>query len=112
MGNETPPDHPWNTSGPMEIPFTDSAGNRWTVIDFYVPGLPGSTKKRVPISNYRAEARAFIPVDREGPIMIYAFDFVAQRGVDVRNLESCLRYAKPLNATPGERLNGGPHAVV
>lgn len=99
--------HPWNTTGPMELPFTDSAGRRWTVIDYMVPGLPGSKKKRVPISNWRAEGRAFVPVDRDGPVMLYAFDAAPNRYADTRTLEDQLHFAKPVHASAAERLNGG-----
>lgn len=99
--------HPWNTTGPMELDFTDRAGNRWTVIDFMVPGLPGSKKKRVPISNWRADGRAFVPVEHEAPIMIYVFDAAPNRYADPRCLEGQLQFARPLHASAADRLNGG-----
>lgn len=90
------------------FPFTDAAGRTWHVFDYIVVGVGQIAKKRaVPIGDYRSEARAFVPVNREGPVLVYSFGAVAYRD-DLRPkfLEDELRFAKPLGATAADRMQG------
>jgi hypothetical protein len=85
------------------FPFTDASGRAWHVYDFR---LVAGQRRAVPIADWRSEARTFVPVDREAPVLVYAFGFVAYRD-DLRPkfLEDELRFAKPLNARTGERMD-------
>ena len=86
-------------------PFTDGSGRRWHVFDFH---SVAGRRRAVPIGDWRSEARAFVPVDGVGPVLVYAFTAVAYRDdLRPRFLESELRYAKPLHASAGERMRGG-----
>lgn len=89
--------------------FTDAAGRKWHVFDYRVVASgPDAKKRAVPIGHWSSEARAFVPVNREGPILIYSFGAVAYRDdLRPRFLEDELRFAKPLNASAGERMTGG-----
>jgi hypothetical protein len=64
-------------------------------------------RRAVPIGDWRSEARAFVPVNRDGPVLVYSFGPVGYRD-DLRPkfLEDQLRFAKPLRATAGERMDG------
>jgi hypothetical protein len=88
----------------MSLAFTDASGQSWEVIDFKAEI---GRKQRVPLCNWRAEARAFVPVGREGNVMIYAFGAAPARWSDARTLNDQLHFAKPVGSSPGERLNGG-----
>jgi hypothetical protein len=80
------------------------------VYDYRVVGSgPTAHKRAVPIGHWSAEARAFVPDGRDGPILVYAFGPVAYHDSPPKSslLEGELRFAKPLNATAGERMSGG-----
>lgn len=48
-------------------PFTDAAGRGWHVYDYKIVNSGPLEKKRaVPIGDWSAEYRAFVPVNREG----------------------------------------------
>lgn len=82
--------------------WTDPSTNlQWEVIDFV--GARGARKK-VELGHWTGEGRAFIPIDREGPVMLYSFGLVAQRGTDSRNLANLLSNAKPARASAGDRM--------
>jgi len=89
-------------------PFTDAAGRAWHIFDYRVINAGAQAKKRaVPIGHWSAEARAFVPASGEGVILVYPFGPVAYRDdLRPRFLEDQLRFAKPLNATAGERMRG------
>lgn len=81
--------------------FTDHAGLVWEVMD-YTGSHPH--RKRVSLGNWKADGRAFVPVDREGPVLLYAFGLIAHRDAEERNLMQQLSFAKPATATQGERM--------
>jgi hypothetical protein len=81
--------------------FTDSSGRRWLVYDFRIVDR---RKRAVPMNDASAEARAFVPADREDSVLIYAFGHVSYRVTTPKVLEDQLRFAKPLDATPAERM--------
>lgn len=82
--------------------FTDDAGQVWDVTDYVTTA--NFKKKRLPIGDFAADGRAFVPVGREGPVMIHRFGFTPYRDVDARTLRAQLELAKPSTATAGERL--------
>jgi len=84
--------------------WIDHRGRAWHVYDWRtVEGL----RRRVPICDPRSEARAFVPVDG-GPILVYAFGLVAYREpLASKILEDQLRFAKPLGASAGQRMERG-----
>ena len=75
------------------FPFVDSEGRRWGVVDFRVAG---DRKMRVPIGDWRAEARAFIPDDADAPVIHYRFGLVVYRTTAPKILADQLRFAKPM----------------
>jgi len=84
-------------------PFTDAAGRPWHGCDFPVveqrkPGLL--------INDLRAEKRAFVPATG-GTVLIYEFSPVSYHSTAKKLIEDQLRFAKPIDATAGERLNSG-----
>jgi hypothetical protein len=81
---------------------------RGTSYDYKVIGFGSEAKKcAVPFGHWSAEARAFVPVNRDGPVTIYPFRAVAYREQSPRILEGQLEFAKPINASAAERMNGG-----
>ncbi len=85
------------------FPFVDARGRAWHVYDYVVTGWGLSARKRsLVIGDRNAERRAFVPVGRRGPVMVYALNHGAWHGTESRTLESQLYYSKPLNATAGE----------
>lgn len=91
-------------------PFTDVAGRSWHVFDYRVIGNgPDAKKRALPIGDWRAEARAFVPVNRDGPVLVYTFGPVAYRDSppQAKMLENELQFAKPLDATAASRMSGG-----
>ena len=86
------------------LPYTDAAGRGWRVYDFR---LVGGRRRAVPVGDWRSEARAFVPVDGCGPVLVYSFGPVAYRAdLLPRLLEDQLRFAKPLHANAGDRIAG------
>jgi len=87
-------------------PYTDALGQAWYVYDFR---SVERRRRAVAIGDWRSEARAFVPVNRDGPVLVYAFGPVAYRD-DLRPkfLEDQLRYAKPLSATAAQRMDAQP----
>jgi hypothetical protein len=83
--------------------FTYDAGRTWHVYDFRVVER---IHRGVPIGDWRSEARAFVPVAHEGPVLVYGFGPVAYRELKPKFLNDQLRFAKPLNATAGDRMTG------
>ena len=83
--------------------FTDSTGHAWHVYDFRVID---QRKQAVPINDLRAEKRAFVPASG-GTVLIYDFGPVSYHSTQPKLVEDQLRVAKPIDATAGERLNGG-----
>jgi hypothetical protein len=81
--------------------FTDRAGRVWHVYDFRI--LQGR-RRAVPIGDWRAEARAFVAVD-DGTVLVKAFGPVSYRETEGRFLEGQLRFARPLDALAGERID-------
>ncbi len=57
-------------------PYTDALGRAWHVYD--VRSVEGR-RRAVPIGDWRSEARAFVPVNRVAPILVYSFGPVAYR---------------------------------
>jgi hypothetical protein len=88
-------------------PYTDAKGRAWHVYDFWVVG---NRKRALPINDRRAEKRAFVPVGG-GTVMIYEFGLTSYRTMAPKLVEDQLRSAKPIDATAGERLNGGGRNV-
>lgn len=84
-----------------ELPFTDSLGRAWTVIDYRVDGR---TKKRVPIGDARADGRAFVPHGWDGPVMLRSFGLVEYRTTEPKILQGQLDHAKPSTANALERM--------
>jgi hypothetical protein len=84
-------------------PFTDSTGRAWHVYDFRIVN---GRKRAVPINDPRAEKRAFVPATG-GTVLIHEFGLVSYHSTANKLIEDQLRFAKPLDATAGERLNGG-----
>jgi hypothetical protein len=84
-------------------PFTDSGGRAWHLYDFRVLD---QRKRALPINDLRAEKRAFVPATG-GTVLIYEFGPVSYHATETKLVEGQLRVAKPIDATAGERLNGG-----
>ena len=88
-------------------PFVDALGRGWHVYDYRVVGVGHDAKKRaVPVGHYSAEARAFVPIGRDAPVLVYAFNVTPYRDTNARTLEGQLRFAKPLNASAAVRMMG------
>jgi hypothetical protein len=87
--------------------FTDAAGRAWHVFDYHVVR---DRKRALPINDPRAERRAFVPVGG-GTVMVYEFGRVAYHTMEPKLVEYQLTAAKPIDATPGERLDGGRRNV-
>jgi hypothetical protein len=83
--------------------FTDSAGRAWHVYDFHIVR---DRKRPLPINDPQAERRAFVPVGG-GTVLIYEFGRVAYHATEPKLVQYQLAAAKPIDATAGERLNGG-----
>jgi hypothetical protein len=87
--------------------FVDARGRAWHVYDYVVSGWGSSARKHsLVIGDRNAKSRAFVPVGRQGAIMVYALNHGSWHGTESLTLESQLHYSKPLHATAGERLNG------
>lgn len=85
------------------FPFVDARGRAWHVYDYVVTAWGSSARKRsLVIGDRKAGCRAFVPVGRQGPVMVYPLDHGSWHGTESRTLESQLYYSKPLNATAGE----------
>lgn len=74
--------------------WTDADGLRWEVIDCWRPEIHG-TRKRLALGSWKAETRAFVPVEREGPVMLYQFDRMPYRDATDKILAGQLQFAKP-----------------
>jgi hypothetical protein len=84
--------------------FTDAVGRCWHVYDFR---SVDRRRRAVPIGDWRSEARAFVPVVGDGPVLVYAFGPVAYRDeLQAKFLNDQLRFAKPLGASAASRMNG------
>jgi hypothetical protein len=86
------------------VTFTDSAGRAWDIYDFRVVNR---RRRKVPLGDYRAEARGFVPVDG-GEVMIFRFGIIAYRNTTDRILGQQLAAAKPLSALRDTSLNDRP----
>ena len=87
--------------------FTDAAGRAWSVIDYKVIPSPQGEhgkKRRVPLGDWNAEGRAFVPIGREEPVLLYRFGLTPYRDLTPRTLQQQLDLAKPSIATPAERM--------
>jgi len=87
--------------------FTDSVGRAWSVIDYgVIPSPQGERgeKKRVPLGDWSAEGRAFVPIGPDGPTMLHRFGLTPYHDVTPRILQQQLDLAKPSTATPAERM--------
>jgi hypothetical protein len=80
------------TKAPPHL-FVDTDGRRWTVYDFHVVR---DRRRRVPIGDYRAEGRAFVPDGWTGDVLIYRFGAMVYRTTEPKILAGQLSYAKPL----------------
>jgi hypothetical protein len=85
------------------FPFTDSSGRTWHVYDYRVVR---GRRKALPINDYRAERRGFVPV-AGGTVLIYEFLPVSYHSPQQKLVQDQLRIAKPIDATAGERMDGG-----
>jgi hypothetical protein len=88
-------------------PYTDTKGRAWHVYDFWVVR---DRKRALPINDPRAEKRAFVPVGG-GTVMIFEFGRISYHTMEPKLVEYQLTAAKPIDATAGERLNGGRRNV-
>jgi hypothetical protein len=89
--------------------FTDATGRRWHVYDFR---SVERRRRRVPIGDWRSEARAFVPAGSDGPVLVYSFGPVAYRDdLRPRFLEDQLSFAKPLGASAADRMTAGQAGV-
>lgn len=87
--------------------FVDARGGVWHVYDYVVTGWGPSARWRcLVIGDRNAENRAFIPVGRRGPVMVYPLRHGSWRGTESRTLESQVHYSKPLNEPVGEPPTG------
>jgi hypothetical protein len=80
--------------------WTDSEGREWEIVDFHRPDL--KTAKRLELGSHKAEGRAFVPREREGPTLIYNFGRIAYRDTGDRTLRNQLAYAKPAHVGSGK----------
>jgi hypothetical protein len=87
--------------------WTDARGRAWHVYDFRT--VQGK-RRGVPIGDWRAEGRAYVPATG-GQILVANFGPVAYHDPEPRFLEDYLRWAKPLGASAGDRMNGGPRGA-
>lgn len=87
----------------MDFMFTDAAGFSWSVVDFDQHLLTGK-KKRRPLGAWDANGRAFVPIGRKAPVMLYEFGRVAYHDTEARTLAAQLAAAKPATATAAERM--------
>jgi hypothetical protein len=88
---------------PLE--WTDAAGRSWHVYDFRT--VQGK-RRGVPIGDWRAEARAYVPVNG-GQVLVANFGPVAYHDAENRFLEDYLRWAKPIVVSAGERMDSSRH---
>jgi len=86
------------------FPFTDSIGRTWHVYDYHVVR---GRRRALPINDYRAERRAFVPV-AGGTVLIYEFLPVSYHSTEPKLVHDQLRIAKAIDASAGERMNGAP----
>jgi hypothetical protein len=83
--------------------FTDTGGRAWHVYDFHVVR---DRRRALPINDHRAERRAFVAVEG-GQVLVYEFLPVSYHSTEPKLIADQLRIAKPIDATAGERPNGG-----
>jgi hypothetical protein len=89
------------------FPFVDARGRAWHVYDYVATGWGSSaTRRSLAIGDRNAECRAFVPVGRQGPVMVYPLAHGSWHGTESRTLESQLYYSKPLDAPAGEVPTG------
>ncbi len=89
--------------------FTDAAGVAWEVIDYKVIRSPQGErgkKKRLPLGDWSAEGRAFVPIGRKELVMLHHFGYTPYRDLTPKILQNQLASAKPSTATPAERMQG------
>ncbi|HTE44281.1 MAG TPA: hypothetical protein VK636_03465 [Gemmatimonadaceae bacterium] len=86
--------------------FTDDAGLDWAVVDY--TGMR-DTREPVLLGHPSAEGRAFIPVDRAGPVMIYSLRRVSYRDTERRVLLDQLRFARPVADLRNDREPSPEH---
>jgi hypothetical protein len=61
-------------------------------------------KKRLPLGDWKAEGRAFVPVDRDGFAMLHRLGLTPYHDVGTRTLQQQLDLSKPSTATRAERM--------
>jgi hypothetical protein len=81
--------------------WTDSHGRAWHVYDFRT--IQGK-RRGVPIGDWRAESRAYVAANGE-QVLVANFGPVASHEPEARFLEDYLRWAKPIGAKAGERMD-------
>ena len=85
--------------------FVEGRGWAWHVYDYVVVGHgAGARKRSLSVGDRHAEGRAFVPLRRHGPVMVYSLVHGSWHGTERRTLESQLYYSKPFNAA-GEGVN-------
>lgn len=81
-------------------PYTDALGRAWHVYDFR---SVERRRREVPIGDWRSEARAFVPVKRDGPVLVHSLGPVAYRDdLRAKFLADQLRFAKPIYGSAGD----------
>jgi hypothetical protein len=75
--------------------FADDADLDWAVVDY--SGTP-DTREPMSLGNPNADGRAFIPVDRDGPVLLYHLGRETYRDTERRTLLNQLHFAKPAPA--------------
>ena len=81
--------------------YVDDDGRAWDVVDFRVIDR---RKRTVPFCHRSAEGRAFVPVNRDGPVLLYTFGLVSYHSAERKCLEDQLRFAKAPYASAAERM--------
>ena len=84
------------------FPWTDSRGREWHLYDWR--SVEGR-KRGLPMGDWRAEARAFVPANG-GLVLMYHFGPVSyHEPLTDRLIEDQLRFAKPVGSSAGERMS-------
>jgi hypothetical protein len=78
-------------------------GRRRQEFDVYDFRIENGQRKRVPINDRSAEARAFVPVGG-GTVLVYAFGYVAYHSTEPKLIAGDFHFAKPLHPSAAERM--------
>jgi hypothetical protein len=81
--------------------WTDAHGDAWEILDYR---FEKGKRRRVALSNWEAEGRAFVPHARDGTIMLFEFGRIAYRDTADRTLAQQLAHALPVGASAAERM--------